>query len=176
MLDHSYMSKMVEVRSSGIDRKGVFAVEKILAGELISIWGGYIISSQEAQALSETSFPGIENYIIAVADGFFIIGSKDGTLEDDDYFNHSCDPNAGMQGHLLFVALRDIQPGEEVTYDYVMTDADLDEYSFPCHCGAPHCRKIVTTQDWKNPALQQRYAGFFSQYVQSKIDRLRKAF
>jgi SET domain-containing protein len=168
------MSEKVEVRSSGIDRKGVFALEKILAGELISIWGGYIISFQELQDLANTSFPEIDNYAIEVADGFFIIGSKDGTLEDDDYFNHSCDPNAGMQGHLLFVALRDIQPGEEITYDYVMTDADFDDYSFDCHCGSPHCRKKVTTQDWKISALQRRYAGFFSHYVQSKIDSMGK--
>ena len=173
MLEHSYVSPKVEIRRSGIDRKGAFAIEAIQAGELISIWGGYIISSQEMKSLSETSFPEIDNYAIAVADGFFIISSKDGTLEADDYFNHSCDPNAGMQGHLLFVALRDIRPGEEITYDYVMSDADFD-YSFECHCGAPCCRKDVTTQDWKRPSLQQRYAGFFSHYVQSKIDSLKK--
>lgn len=175
MIEHSYMSEKVEVRSSGINRKGVFAIENISAGEVISIWGGYIISFQELQDLANTSFPEIDNYVIAVADGFFIIGSKDGTLEDGDYFNHSCDPNAGMQGHLLFVALRDIHPGEEITYDYVMTDADFEDYSFECHCGSPRCRKIVTTQDWQSPVLQQRYAGFFSHYVQTKIDRLRKS-
>ncbi|HPN56381.1 MAG TPA: hypothetical protein PLD92_06010, partial [Candidatus Omnitrophota bacterium] len=102
MIEHSYMSEKVEVRSSGINRKGVFAIENISAREVISIWGGYIISFQELQDLANTTFPEIDNYVIAVADGFFIIGSKDGTLEDGDYFNHSCDPNAGMQGHLLF--------------------------------------------------------------------------
>ena len=171
MSEHSYLSGKVEVRSSGIDRKGVFAIEKIPDGELISIWGGYIISSLERQALAKTTFPEIDNYAIGVADGFFLVTSKDGTLEAEDFFNHSCQPNAGLRGHLLFVALRDIQPGEEITYDYVMTDADFD-YSFECLCGTPLCRKKVTTRDWRIPALQKRYAGFFSHYVQTKIDSL----
>ena len=67
-------------------------------------------------------------------------------------------------------ATRDIKKGEEVTYDYAMTDADYD-YSFKCNCGSKDCRKVITTNDWKSPALRRRYKGYFSWYVQGKIDK-----
>jgi hypothetical protein len=69
--------------------------------------------------------------------------------------------------------MRDISPGEEVTYDYCMTDADFD-YSFKCRCGSPRCRGLVTTKDWMKPALQREYKGYFSWYVQEKIEELRR--
>jgi hypothetical protein len=52
-----------------------------------------------------------------------------------------------------------------------MSDSsDYDE--FECHCGTDHCRKMITGNDWKLPELQRRYKGFFSPYLQRRIDRL----
>ena len=56
------------------------------------------------------------------------------------YINHSCEPNAYMKtlyGHVLFFALRDILPGEEITIDYEYT---LHSDKKRCHCGAKSCR------------------------------------
>ena len=36
--------------------------------------------------------------------------------------NHSCEPNCGIRNACGLVALRDIKDGEEITYDYCMTD------------------------------------------------------
>ena len=88
--------------------------------------------------------------------------------EPGDLVNHSCDPNCGLVGAVLVVAMRDIEPGEEITFDYAMCDStDYDE--FDCSCDTQHCRKHVTGSDWKRPDLQHRYAGWFSSYLARKI-------
>lgn len=168
MIEHSYITGKVKVGSSPAHGKGVLATGKIKQGEIIAVWGGSIVTQGEFDRLSKGRFGKIADYATRVADGFYLVSSKNGRLEDDDFFNHSCNPNAGIKGHLLMVAMRDIKPGEEVTYDYAMTDADFD-CSFACNCGAAGCRKNITTDDWRNPALQKRYKGFFSWYVQEKI-------
>jgi uncharacterized protein len=69
------------------------------------------------------------------------------------------------------IALRDIVAGEEVCYDYAMSDgSNIDE--FPCQCGAPNCRGTITGRDWMNPVLQQAYAGHFSPYLSWRIAAL----
>jgi uncharacterized protein len=54
--------------------------------------------------------------------------------------NHSCDPNTGIDGHRLFVALRDIKAGDELTFDYSISD-DEEEWIMTgnCACGAENC-------------------------------------
>jgi len=59
------------------------------------------------------------------------------------YINHSCRPNAFMQilyDHILFIALRDIKPGEEITIDYETTLHPDDKR---CICGARSCRGTI---------------------------------
>jgi hypothetical protein len=69
---------------------------------------------------------------------------------------------------LLLIAMRDIVTGEELSFDYAMSDAsDYDE--FHCLCGAATCRRIVTGSDWRNPVLRERYAGWFSPYIERRI-------
>jgi cephalosporin-C deacetylase len=81
----------------------------------------------------------------------------------DDFVNHSCSPNAGLVivgedgADVRLVALRDIKPGEQVTFDY-STTMDEDDFEFDCRCGAAGCRGRM--RDFKHlPAeLKQRYA------------------
>ena len=171
MVKHSYLTNKVKVRSSSINRRGIFALNPIKKDEVIAVWGGFIITQKDFDKLSLEKFKNIEDYATKVADGFYMVSCRKGALEDDDFFNHSCNPNAGIKGQILMVAMRNIKKGEEVTYDYAMTDADF-AYSFKCSCGASGCRKVITTSDWKNPKLQKRYKGYFSWYIQEKMDKL----
>ncbi|MGE0527480.1 MAG: SET domain-containing protein-lysine N-methyltransferase [Bdellovibrionales bacterium] len=84
------------------------------------------------------------------------------------HLNHSCEPNLGLQGQIVYVALRDVQPGEELTFDYAMTDDEL--YEMECRCGTPSCRKTITGFDWKRKDLQEKYDGHFSWFIQRRID------
>lgn len=104
----------------------------------------------------------------------FILASSDIVPEDTDFFNHSCDPNSGFKGQIFLVAMRNIEAGEEITFDYAMTVSESVGsdmvFRLDCRCGSPFCRKTITEQDWMLPELQTRYKGFFSQYIQDKID------
>ena len=82
--------------------------------------------------------------------------------------NHSCNPNVGVRGQITFVAMRDIPTNAELTIDYAMIDGNPAE-RMHCHCGAQECRKIISGSDWRLPALQQRYAGYFSRYIHDRI-------
>jgi hypothetical protein len=74
-----------------------------------------------------------------------------------------------MRNATSIVAMRDIAVGEELTFDYAMSDAsDYDE--FDCNCGTALCRGRVRADDWQLDTLRQRYKGFFSPYIQRKIE------
>lgn len=174
MLKHSYIIEKAEVRNSPISGKGVFAKELIKKGEVIAVWGGDIITERELNSLYKKGIKNICHYVTQIADGFYLVSDRNGEfLEDDDFFNHSCDPNAGIKGHIIMVAMRNIKPGEEITYDYAMTDVGLN-YRFRCKCGKENCRRIITSEDWKSPKLQKKYRNFFSWFVQEKISKLKK--
>jgi hypothetical protein len=73
-----------------------------------------------------------------------------------------------MRNATQIVTMRDVLEGEELTYDYAMSDtADYDE--FRCGCGTESCRGQVTGNDWKLPDIQVRYQGYFSPYIARKI-------
>ncbi|MEO6595566.1 MAG: SET domain-containing protein-lysine N-methyltransferase [Planctomycetota bacterium] len=80
-------------------------------------------------------------------------------LEDDmdrhvwRFLNHSCAPNAMLRERTL-IALRDIARGEEVTFDYATTEYDMAA-PFPCGCGAPACRGVISGFKHLTPEQQQ---------------------
>jgi hypothetical protein len=95
-------------------------------------------------------------------------------LEGIFCINHSCDPNAGFKGQITLVAMRDIEIGEEITYDYALTDIEttLEDPWTPetCLCGSEICRKQITGNDWKLSDVQQRYDNYFSTHVAAAIN------
>lgn len=53
--------------------------------------------------------------------------------------NHSCDPNASFDADGMLLAVRAIEPGEEITYDYVAHPIPASPWNFECACGAENC-------------------------------------
>ena len=88
------------------------------------------------------------------------------------HLNHSCEPNLGLQGQIVYVALRDIAVDEELTFDYAMNDDEPGEML--CRCGTKSCRGTITGVDWKRPEIQRKYDGYFSWFIQRRIDASRK--
>ena len=62
--------------------------------------------------------------------------------------------------------------GEELTADYAMTDDE--PYEMTCRCGRSSCRGTITGFDWRKPEIQAKYAGYFSWFIQRRIDQLSK--
>ena len=162
----SYISPKAAVRESPIHGRGLFAVEPIAAGEVVCVKGGYVFDRETLR-----SMPGWYRAAeIQVAEDLFIGPVEEGEREGSMVFsNHSCEPNVGVRGQVVFVAMRAIEAGEELTHDWATTDDD--DYELECRCGAPGCRKLVTGQDWRRPDLQRKYRGYFSSYLADKITR-----
>jgi hypothetical protein len=159
-----YLSPKLAGRVRPDGSKGVYALEPLTAGERVAVWGGEIVSGKQLSQIP----PQLSPYSVQVEEDLYLVSSQEGPA---DWVNHSCDPNAGLSGQIVVVAMRDIAVGEEVCFDYAMSDSSpYDE--FDCNCGSANCRGRVTGNDWRNPVLQQRYAGYFSPYLQRRIERL----
>jgi hypothetical protein len=143
---------------------GLFAIQPIQAGEVLCVWGGEVVSEEE---LDQQSYEKV-HHGIQIEEKIYLLPLVVG--DPADYVNHSCDPNAGLNGQITLVAMRDIADGDEICFDYAMSDSTpYDE--FECHCGSPKCRRFISGNDWKNPELQRKYKGYFMPYIQRRIDQ-----
>lgn len=161
----SWLSLKAEARPKGEGHHGIYAIEPLMRDEVIAVWGGDVVPADRFDAMPER----MRRLSIQVEEDMFLVAMHEGS---GDYVNHSCNPNAGLSGQIVLVAMRDIAPNEEICFDYAMSDgSDYDE--FECECGQPNCRHTVQGTDWRNPELWERYKGYFSPYLQRRIDRLR---
>jgi SET domain-containing protein len=164
----SFLSSKTVVKESPIHGRGLFAAADISKDEIVAVKGGHIISRDRFAQLQPTLGPAE----IQIADDLFIGPITEEEREGSMIFsNHSCEPNLGLRGQIVFVAMRDIAAGEELTHDWAMTDND--EGSTQCHCGAASCRGTITGKDWQRLDLQRRYGGYFSSYLMEKMRRYR---
>jgi uncharacterized protein len=145
--------------------RGVFAKERVRAGDVLVVWGGEVVTADMLRTMSEDKY----RLAVQVEEDLYLLTGNEGPA---DWVNHSCDPNAGVVGQITLVALRDIRAGEEVCFDYATTDGSAYD-EFECGCGCGNCRGRVTGDDWRIAELQLRYAGHFSPYIQRRIDSAR---
>jgi hypothetical protein len=164
----SYISPKATVQDSPIHRRGLFAIAPIAKGEIVCVKGGYVFTRDVLGTMPEW-YGAAE---IPIADNLYIGPLRAEEREGSMIFsNHSCEPNIGVQGQIVFVAMRDIAAGEELTHDWATTDDE--DYRMECRCGVATCRKIVTGKDWQKPELQEKYAGYMSWYLVERIKRQR---
>jgi len=171
MNTNSWLNPRLEKRSSDTDGSGIFARENIRKDERLAIFGGKIMLIDDMYKIPRE----MQRFTMQIEERF-VLGPASDCAEDTDFFNHSCDPNSGFSGQVFLVALRDIPAGEEITFDYAMTVSESVGsdmiFHMDCACGSPRCRKTITEQDWMLPELQERYKGYFSPYIQDKIEKL----
>ncbi|HTP01093.1 MAG TPA: SET domain-containing protein-lysine N-methyltransferase [Anaerolineales bacterium] len=137
---------VLEVRRSKIQGMGAFATNHIAKGTRIIEYTGERISQKEADRRYDDDGSEHPRVLLFSVDKRTVIDAGVGGNEAQ-YINHSCDPNceAVTEKRRVFIdALRDIEPGEELLYDYHLTRQDDDppdmEERYACHCGAPACR------------------------------------
>jgi hypothetical protein len=170
VLTLTYFSPKVEKRTSAIHGRGLFAKAAIPEGEIAVVKGGYVLTKAQRDAIGKELGPSE----IQICEDLFIGPSTAAEREGGMmHLNHCCEPNLGMQGQIVYVALRDIAPDEELTFDYAMMDDE--PYELHCRCGAHSCRRTITGFDWKKPEIQKKYDGYFSWYIQRRIDAAKRA-
>jgi hypothetical protein len=132
--------------------------------------GGYVLTKAQRDRIAKKLGP---SEIQVTEDLFIGPATKPQREGGMMHLNHCCEPNLGLQGQIVFVALRDIAIDEELTFDYTMNDDEPGEMQ--CSCGTPSCRGTITGSDWRNPEIQAKYDGYFSWFIQRRIEAMRKA-
>jgi uncharacterized protein len=126
------------LKKSPINGKGCFATRLFPKGRKIAEYAGELITTKEAERRAARRRV---LRICAVDRRWSLDGARGGN--GTHYINHSCRPNSYMRitrGHILFMALRDIRPGEEITLDYETT---LHPDTKRCRCNSEGCRGTI---------------------------------
>ncbi len=166
---HSSLNQKIEIRSSPLKGRGMFAKEHIKSGEIVIIWGGDYVSKWEAMKAKNQE----GKVVMQLDENLFTVEER---ADDITYFmNHSCEPNVWMKNAFTLIARRDISPNEELTADYILWEADENYVAkWDCNCGSPICRKKITGKDWQLPELQKRYKNHFTPLLNKRIRKFNK--
>lgn len=125
--------KHIYIRTSIIEGKGVAAGEDIKKDDTIQHIKGearFLVIKSKEDSLSNPNWIGV---------------GKNKWIDPNypnQYLNHSCDPNSGINGRVTMMAIRNIKEGEEITVDYSTIEGD-DLWEMKCTCGEKNCRKII---------------------------------
>jgi SET domain-containing protein len=132
----------LEIRPTPHKGRGVFTRERITQGQKILTFQGRVLATE---ALSDD--------LLAMEIGPELWLCSDGSLLDD-CVNHFCEPNAGfLHGEPVLYALRDIESGEEIAWDY-STSISEPGWSMACQCGSTRCRGVI--RPWGELAAAER--------------------
>ena len=146
------MPRKIEARKSDIHGNGVFALAAIRKGERIVEYKGKRRTHDEVDADTEGDVESGHTFLFTLNDDYVIDANYKGN--DARWINHSCAPNceaviAEAEGDdrtadkVFIEAIRDIKPGEELTYNYGITLAERHtprlKKIWECRCGAKNC-------------------------------------
>lgn len=113
---------------------GLFAVRRLKRRDYIVAYSGPRIDNEETERREKRG----ARYLFEISSKWTIDGSSRRNL--GRYVNHSCRPNAEpvlRKKRLVIIALRTIQAGEEITYDYGKDY--VDSFIKPVGCRCAHC-------------------------------------
>lgn len=147
--------KKVQIGSSSIQGKGLFALCHIKKGERIFLAEGPIIN-----------YPFLPNY--RKGPHWLNVGEKKWMMPLETtpwrFINHSCEPNVGLKGKLQVTAMRDILAGEEINIDYSITESHPN-WEMNCLCGSKNCRKTIRSIQYLNWERFQIYQDFIPPFL-----------
>ncbi|HVN45875.1 MAG TPA: SET domain-containing protein-lysine N-methyltransferase [Steroidobacteraceae bacterium] len=151
---------LLEVRASPLHGLGVFAARRISKGTRIIEYLGERVSHAEADRRYEHKDANDAHTFLFIVDARTVIDAGVGGNEAR-FVNHSCDPNCEsvIENRRVFIeAVRRIEPGEELTYDYqIQREADDPpdvDAIFACRCGSERCRGSMLWPPRRTPAAQ----------------------
>jgi len=140
VIDPRYTAFALEIRTSGIHGRGVYALEPIPARRKVIEYTGEKISRRETKRRGD----GPLTYLFTLDNYWTIDGAFGGS--GAEIINHCCDPNLFsciLKGHILYMSKRPIRRGEELTIDYLFAK-DIDKVR--CRCGSAKCRGTINVK------------------------------
>ncbi|HEY3704660.1 MAG TPA: SET domain-containing protein-lysine N-methyltransferase [Terracidiphilus sp.] len=155
------------IRSSAIHAAGCYTTTRIAKGRRVAEYTGPRITKDEADELYENS---PVTYLFGLGDGSKVIDGHCMAM----FINHSCDSNCEtdeQDGRVWITAIRNIAPGEEITYDYCLYDGGDEEQL--CNCGATKCRGTMYSREEmkKRKGLARASQPESGKRVQSNVKR-----
>jgi hypothetical protein len=141
------------------------ATRKICAGEMVWKLDEPMYAWKEIESWSPERFEAFEWYGFQCGHDRYSL--PEGLSRE---MNHSCDPSTWWDGSITLVARRDIEVGEEVTYDYSTSDID-HAFEMECSCGSPYCRGTISNRDYLEPDWQRRYGPNLPPHVLAAIEQ-----
>lgn len=144
----------VRVRRTRKFGRGVFAVRAIRKGEVVAVFDGPILDDD-----FEPWTDDLYNHAIQVGPALWRDSKGIARL-----INHSCEPNCGIRHKNRIVAMRTIEAGEQITWDYEMTEKN-PYWRMRCKCGSTECRRVIG--NYKNMPLKVRkkYGNYISAWL-----------
>ncbi len=130
------------IRSSSLHGAGVYTTSAIAEGTRVLEYTGPRLHTKQTDGMYADSQV---TYLFGMDDGKTVIDGFGMAA----FVNHSCRPNCEtdqIDDRIWIIALRDIAPGEELTYDYNIYDAEPGE-KCPCYCGAADCRGTMYSEE-----------------------------
>ncbi|KAK4337209.1 hypothetical protein RND71_043308 [Anisodus tanguticus] len=151
------------VRTTNFIKKSSFIIEYI--GEVVS-------EKVFKERMSENYSRDSHHYCLNITSGILIDGYR--MANEGRFVNHSCEPNCEMQKWSVngyyrvgLFALRDISPGEEVTYDYNFYNFNVEKQQ-TCHCGSSKCRGVIGGKN------QAKLNNFTNKEINSALNSMEK--
>lgn len=146
----------VEVRGAPGKGVGVFAIRAFRVGETVLRARAVATVAERAENTMQVG-PDVHVAIDAPA----------------VYLNHACAPSLGLRdnthGAFDFIALTDIAAGDEVTFDYAMSEWEVGSLE-DCRCGAPACRRGGALGFAALPAaIRATYAPHLAAYLRELV-------
>lgn len=144
----------IYIGKSGIHGNGIFAKKNIKRGEIICVLKGEIVVFEVKNEKDSEYGP---NWV-GIGKNLWI-----DPLPPIRYINHSCNPNTGIKGRVVIVALKNIKKGEEFFLDYSIVDEDKF-WQMKCSCGAKNCRKIIRSIQFLPVKTFKKYLPYVPTY------------
>ena len=138
-----------EIRRSPIQGLGGYATAPIAAGVRLIEYAGVRLTPEEAEArYPDSAVERHHTYLFAIDDAVVVDAAENGN--EARFLNHSCAPNCDAvieDGRIWIETIHDIEPGEELVYDYAYILAErhtpATKKRYPCRCGAITCRGTI---------------------------------
>jgi uncharacterized protein len=137
-IDPRFCCFRLRVGQSKIHGRGVYADQDIPPNRKVIEYTGEKITRKEGRKRGQTP------YLFVLDKRWMLDGAVNGS--GAELINHSCEPNLVtriFKGHIIYMSLRPIRKGEELTVDYNYDDTDE---TMRCTCGAPSCRDTINTK------------------------------
>jgi SET domain-containing protein len=141
------------IRSSAIHAAGCYTTSRISKGSRVAEYTGPLLTKEEADKRYENS---LVTYLFGLGDGTMVIDGHSLTM----FVNHSCDANCETEeidGRVYISAIRNIEAGEEITYDYCLYDGGDEDAN--CNCGSKSCRRTMYSAKEMKSRGKARLAG-----------------